>query len=198
VLPPLLAAISGSGDVIGFLGFHEFFLSNMTGNIVVLVGSAVTRHAVPGPGMMTVERVLSLPVFIAGVLAAKFAAARCDALRLLLGAEAVLLVVATWMAPAPWAPLLGVLAMGVQGGVGQVALPGEPSTVVMTTNVTQFVLTFNPRSGEDLAGFIAGCAVGAAAELVVGPRALGVTAVLAMVALGIGMVAPRKGPLPPT
>lgn len=190
--------MSGSGDVIGFLGFHEFFLSNMTGNIVVLVASAVTRHPVPGPGMMTVERVLSLPVFIVGVLVAKFAAARCDALRLLLGGEALLLVVATLMAPAHWAPLFAVLAMGVQGGVGQLALPGEPSTVVMTTNVTEFVLTFNPRSGEDLAGFIIGCAVGAVAESMVGPRALGVTAVLAVIALGVGMVAPRKGPLPLT
>lgn len=198
VLPPLLAAIAGSADVIGFLGFHEFFFSNMTGNIVVLVARLVTRHAVPAPGMMTFARAWSLPVFIVGILWAKFLASRCEALRWLLGMEVALLATATVLAPGQVAGLLGVLAMGVQSGIGQLALPGKPSTVVMTTNLTQFVLNFNLLSGEDLGGFIVGCALGAAGTMLFGARALGVTTVLAAVALGIGMVAPRKAPLPIT
>jgi uncharacterized membrane protein YoaK (UPF0700 family) len=101
--------------------------------------------------------------------------------------------------------MLAVAAMATQSALVKLALPGAPSTAVMTTNITQLTVdlaTLAWRRGEpdDLAkarrragvtfpcvvGFVAGCAAGTALEVHCGLWALALPVVLAAAAVGLG------------
>src|SRR6185369_10722365 len=67
-----LSVIAGSVDVIGFLGLGALFIAHITGNLVVLAARTVAgEHASPA-------HLLSVPVFIIVLFAARFLAAALD------------------------------------------------------------------------------------------------------------------------
>jgi hypothetical protein len=101
--------------------------------------------------------------------------------------------------------MLAVAAMATQNALVKLALPGAPSTAVMTTNTTQLTvdlatLAWGRGKPDDLArarrgaratfpcvvGFVAGCAAGAALEVHCGLWALALPVVLAAAAVPLG------------
>ena len=101
--------------------------------------------------------------------------------------------------------MLGVTAMATQNALIKLALPGFPSTAVMTTNVTQLAvdLALLVRSKSEpekishaqhrarmtsvsVTGFIVGCAAGGFLELHFGLRALVLPIVLAAIVIPLG------------
>src|SRR5260370_34487012 len=101
------------------------------------------------------------------------------------------------------AAMLGVSAMAIQNALVQLSLKDAPSTAVMTTNLTRFVLDLgevwlgtNPhghakamaraqRTGVAIAGFVVGAAPGAWCQMHVGLWSLTVPTGLALAALVI-------------
>jgi uncharacterized membrane protein YoaK (UPF0700 family) len=106
------------------------------------------------------------------------------------------------------AGMFGVAAMAVQNALVQISLKDSPTTAVMTTNVTHFILAL----GEVLAGrdqaeiararhsamrtlpVIVGCAIGATSEAAAGLWSLVLPTGLALLALALGL--PRLRHLP--
>lgn len=192
----LLAFVAGAVDTTTFLSLSGLFAAHVTGNFVLLAATLVGHpHGVW-------SKVASVPVFILGVWLASFAADALqqrgrDVRRPLLAAELALLLVALGMAAAfgPFADadqplpmllaMILVTAMAIQNALGPLTTPGEPSTAVMTTNVTRlFVNLAALMTREDLdrdtrrtmrqqavriaghcTSFLLGCAAGAAAHL---------------------------------
>ena len=112
----LLAFNGGFVDAAGFLGLQGLFVAHVTGNFVTLGAALVLGgHGIYG-------KILALPVFALAVAMARLAggalrARNAPALRVLLGAEAVLLFVFFALAvtfgpfpirirPPPWSPAL--------------------------------------------------------------------------------------------
>jgi len=213
VLPAVLSTTAGAVDVIGFLALGGLFTAHITGNLVVLAAHYVTG------GFSEIGPLLAGPVFIL-VLGAVTAAAvwfektRCGSRRALLFLQAALLAgclgVGVGFGPfadpdgpiAVLAGMLGVAAMATQNALVRLALPGSPSTAVMTTNITQFTVDLatvvrgvtgpeeltraRHRAGvtfRSMVGFLAGCASGAVLEIHVGLWALALPVVLATLAL---------------
>src|SRR5260370_17818251 len=186
----VLGGIAGSVDVIGFLGLGALFIAHITGNLVILAaGIAAGEHA-------SVAHLLSVPVFIVALFAARLLAATFDrfaiaTLRPLLllqflflaGFLAVAIEVGSSADPSAavmiFAAMLGVSAMAVQNVLVHVSLQQPPSTAVMTTNLTRFVVDLGEawlrrdpgrrakdaararRTGKVIAGFIVGGWLGA-------------------------------------
>jgi uncharacterized membrane protein YoaK (UPF0700 family) len=188
----VLSLVAGSLDAITF-GFDGLFRAQITGNLVVLAARIVSDQAAP------VAHLISVPVFVAGLAVTRGLGAACAAAGIaMLGPLLVLQLLllcgalAVTIAQAPADPrsaamviagMLCVAAMAVQNALVQLTLDRGPSTAVMTTNTTRFVVGLGDngragvsasaeRSGCILAGFIAGCALGAACHVVVGPRAI--------------------------
>ena len=149
ILAAILGTTAGATDVIGFLGLGGLFTAHITGNLVVL-----TAHYVSG-GFSQVGPILSVPVFIAvlGIVTVFFAnksvrATRRTLLILQMGLLAAFLTLAVTLGPftnpetgtAVFAGMLGVAAMTTQNALVRLALPGFPSTAVMTTNTTQLAV----------------------------------------------------------
>jgi uncharacterized membrane protein YoaK (UPF0700 family) len=184
----VLSVIAGSVGVIGFLGFGALFIAHVTGNLVILAARAAAGEHAPA------AHLLSVPVFIIALVAARLLAARLDrsgiaTLRPLLLLQFMLLsgllaiCVGVGSPADPNAAIMivaaGVSAMAVQNALVQISLKDAPSTAVMTTNVTRFVLDLgevmlgrNPggrtkaavrarRTGVAIAGFVAGSGLGA-------------------------------------
>jgi uncharacterized membrane protein YoaK (UPF0700 family) len=101
--------------------------------------------------------------------------------------------------------MLGVAAMATQNALVRLVLTGVPSTAVMTTNITQLAIDLAALAGgrgdaDDLdrerrragltslcvAGFVAGCAAGAALEFRCGLWALALPVILAVLAVPLG------------
>lgn len=215
LLPAALSTTAGAVDVIGFLALGGLFTAHITGNVVVVAAHYVTgRFGEVGP-------LLAVPVFVAvlGVVtltAMAFEKAGYGSRRGLLILQAVLLAGCLGLAARfgpfadadrPMAVLVGMLAvaaMATQNALVKLALPGTPSTAVMTTNTTQLtidlaMLARGVGKPEDLAkarhragmtfpaviGFVVGCAAGAALEVHFGLRALALPVVLAVLAIPI-------------
>jgi uncharacterized membrane protein YoaK (UPF0700 family) len=205
----LLAFVAGAVDTTTFLSLSGLFAAHVTGNFVLLAATLVVGHP---RGVWS--KVASVPVFILGVSLASFAADALqqrgrDVRRPLLAAELALLLVALGMAvvfapfadadePIPMAlAMILVAAMAIQNALGPLAAPGEPTTTVMTTNVTRlFVdlaalmtrtdLDSDTRTtmrrqvvhiAEHCTAFLFGCAAGAAAHLFIDVWALAVPVV---------------------
>jgi len=189
-LPPLLSVIAGMVDVIGYLNLG-LFTAHVTGNLVVIAALLVRA----GPPNLVL--ILAVPAFIVAVVAvwliAKASNRRGPALArplllvhfLLLSCVLIFSVIQDPAANprglmAGIAAMIAVSAMACQFALLRLAVPGAPSTAVMTGNLTNTVLALldtlsrsQPLTeGADerlkkvlklLIGFFAGCVAGAAA-----------------------------------
>ncbi len=218
LLPFVLSTTAGAVDIIGFLALGGLFTAHITGNVVVVAAHYVTR------GYSQIGILLAVPVFITvlGVVtlvARAVETAGYKPRQMLLLLQVVLLAGCLGLgagfgpfvdADCPMALLvgmLGVAAMATQNALVKFALPGVPSTAVMTTNITQLAIdiaTLVGRRGEpdDLAearrratltfscvvGFVAGCAAGAVLEVHFGLWALALPVVLATLSVPLGQL----------
>jgi uncharacterized membrane protein YoaK (UPF0700 family) len=216
LLPVVLSTTAGAVDVIGFLALGGLLTAHITGNVVV-----VAVHYVTG-GFSEVGPLLAVPVFVAvlGIITlASVAAEKAGhrSRRALLALQAVLLAGGLGLGVAfgpfadaerPMAVLVGMLAvaaMATQNALVKLALPGAPTTAVMTTNITQLTvdlvtLAWGRGKPNDIAmarrraaatfpcvvGFMVGCAAGAVLEVHFGLGALALPVVLAALAVPLG------------
>jgi uncharacterized membrane protein YoaK (UPF0700 family) len=212
LLPALLSGVAGMVDVIGFLSLG-LFTAHVTGNLVVIAALLVRA------GPPNAAQVLAVPVFMAAVAAvwliAKASGRRGHALaRLLLLVHFLLLagvlVFSVISDPAVnphglmagIAAMIAVSAMGCQFALLRLAVPGAPSTAVMTGNLTSGVLSLldtlsrsEPlidgarehlrKTVELVVGFCSGCVVGAAALSWLGPWAWSLPLALAGLAMAL-------------
>src|SRR5262249_35544876 len=208
-LPVLLSTVAGSVDVIGFLSFG-LFTAHITGNLVVIAAVLVRSGPVnPAP-------VLAVPVFAVEVgavwLIAKAWGRRGPALaRPLLLIQFLMLVCVLTLSVvfnpaanrhgfiAAIVAMIAVAAMACQFALLRLAVPGAPSTAVMTGNLTNAMLSLldhlskRPliggademlkKSVKDIVGFCAGCVAGALAVSLLGPWAWSIPVALAGVAV---------------
>jgi uncharacterized membrane protein YoaK (UPF0700 family) len=216
LLPFVLSTTAGAVDVIGFLALGGLFTAHITGNVVILaVHYVIGCFGEVGP-------LLAVPVYVAvlGVVTlASVAVERAGygSRRPLLVLHAALLAGYLGLgvgfgpfadADCPMAVFVGMLAvaaMATQSALVRFALPGSPSTAVMTTNITQLTVDLTTlargrgepddrararrRAGVTFAcvvGFVAGCAAGAVLEVHLGLRALVLPVVLAVAAVPLG------------
>jgi uncharacterized membrane protein YoaK (UPF0700 family) len=222
LLPTMLSVIAGSVDAIGFLGLGGLFTAHVTGNLVMLTAHFVSGDEAP------VAPMLAVPVFMAAlglarVLVACLARIGIASLQPLLVVQFLLLVgflVFSVSAAPPIDPnaaraiiagMLGVSAMAVQNALVQISLKGVPSTAVMTTNITHFMLDVGgvmlgrdqaevakargraKHTGPVIVGFAVGCGVGAACESVFGLWSLVLPTSLALVVLRMAPAAELDG-----
>ena len=209
MLPSVLSMIAGSADVIGFLGLGGLFIAHITGNLIL-----IAAHIVSGTGVKPAH-LLSVPVFIAvlgltRLLVARLEAAGRASLRPLLLLQLFLLTgfLAFGVAAGPnvskimtiIAGMLGVSAMAVQNAMVVMSLKDSPSTAVMTTNITRFVMDVGEvLLGNDpdkvtearlrawhtfpaIIGFSCGAGLGAACFVVAGLWSLMLPTTLALIA----------------
>jgi uncharacterized membrane protein YoaK (UPF0700 family) len=218
MLPSMLSMIAGSVDVISFLGLGGLFAAHITGNLILIAAHIVSGTAV-NPAQL-----LSVPVFIAvlGVtrlLVAGLEAVGFASLRPLLLLQLLLLTgfLAFCVAVGPsvsangvlaiLAGMLGVSAMAVQNAMVVMSLKDSPSTAVMTTNLTRFVMDVGEvlfRNAPDkvmeasrrarhtfpaIIGFAGGAGLGAWCFVVAGLWSLMLPTTLALLALAISLAA---------
>jgi uncharacterized membrane protein YoaK (UPF0700 family) len=214
LLPTVLSIIAGSVDAIGFLGLGGLFAAHVTGNLVILAAHLV------GGGETLVAAMLSVPVFVAALGLTRLLAGALErigfaSLRPLLLLQFLLLVGFLGLcisagpridADAPIAVLagmLGVSAMAVQNALVQISLKGAPSTAVMTTNITRFMMDVGDvmfgrrpadvakardramRTWPTIVGFAVGCGLGATCEAAIGLKSLALPAGLALLAVAM-------------
>jgi uncharacterized membrane protein YoaK (UPF0700 family) len=214
LLPTVLSIIAGSVDAIGFLGLGGLLTAHVTGNLVILAA-----HLVSG-GEKSVAPMLSVPVFMVALGVTRLLVGGLErigsaSLRPLLLLQLLLLVgflvlcVSAGPRIDPDAPIavlagmLGVSAMAVQNALVQISLKGAPSTAVMTTNITRFMMDIGNvmlgrrpadvakardramRTWPAIVGFAIGCGVGATCEAAIGLRSLALPAGLALLAVAM-------------
>jgi uncharacterized membrane protein YoaK (UPF0700 family) len=222
LLPFVLSVTAGSVDVISFLGLGGLFTAHITGNLVILAA-----HLVDG-GTAAMAPMLSVPAFIAALgltrlLAAGLETMRIASLRPLLALQVMLLsgmLLVCVTAGSEIDPngcntiiagMLGVAAMAVQNALVQISLRGLPTTAVMTSNITRFVMDIGTvifsRDPRDVAtarnraqhtwpaivGFAVGCALGAACQAAVGLLSLALPASTALIAFALGFSIQHDG-----
>jgi uncharacterized membrane protein YoaK (UPF0700 family) len=210
-LPFVLSLVAGSTDIIGFLGLNGLFTAHITGNIVVLAAKVVAGN----PAVLSY--ILSVPVFMAvlfltRLLASGLERAGISTLRPLLLLQLIFLAgfLVFCVTAGPWsdadailaiiAGMCGVAAMAVQNALVQISLTHSPTTAVMTTNVTHFMLDLGKARGRAMrtlpaiAGFTVGCGLGAACEAAVGLWSLALPTGLALLALAWTSVASATRP----
>jgi uncharacterized membrane protein YoaK (UPF0700 family) len=219
-LPLLLSFIAGRVDVIGFLCLGGLLTAHITGNLVILAAHVVAGGEASLSLIISVP-VFILALATTRVVVAGLERARIALLQSLLLMQLALLcafvgisVVAGRDAD-PSAPsmilagMFGVSATVVQNVLVRVALTGAPPTAVLTTNIT--LLTTDVGEillGRDtdrrikasgrarhtwpaIAGFVLGCALGAACEVAFGLRSLVVPTGVALVTFALSF-APRS------
>jgi uncharacterized membrane protein YoaK (UPF0700 family) len=220
-LPFVLSLIAGSTDIIGFLGLNGLFTSHITGNLVVLAA-----HMVAGDPTIF-SYVLSVPVFmlvlfLTRVLAGGLEQIGVSTLRPLLLLQLFFLAafISVCLVAGPWrdanailavsAGMFGVAAMAVQNALVQISLTNTPTTAVMTTNVTHFMLDLGEALvGRDdakvararahamhtlpvIVGFTIGCVFGATFEAAAGLWSLTLPTGLAVLAFAMGFGERRR------
>ena len=210
----VLSVIAGATDTIGFLGLGGLFTAHVTGNLVILAA-----HLVSGISAQ-VAVILSVPVFMLMLVLTRLFAAGCEAIGLaplkpLLLLQLLLLAgfLVLGMAAGPHVDPNAAIAIlaGMFGTLGDggserascsFALPGAPTTAVMTSNVApghveDIGTLVVARSPVELAGsrqraerlpgrrssaLLPGCGLGAACEAMFGLRSLAVPTGLALLA----------------
>ena len=211
-LPPVLSAVAGMVDVIGFIKL-KLFTAHVTGNLVVIAALLVRG----GPPILA--QVLAVPVFIlavAGVwILSKRLNKRGPALaRPLLSVQflllACVLIVTLVFHPAAdprgltagVTAMIAVSAMACQFALLRLAVPGAPSTAVMTGNLTKTTLalldTLSGRvpvkkearvqlkkTAQLVLGFFGGCLFGAAGVSWLGEWAWALPVLLAGIAVAV-------------
>jgi uncharacterized membrane protein YoaK (UPF0700 family) len=214
LLPGILGMTAGAVDVIGFLALGGLFTAHITGNLVILAAHYITGS------FGEIAPLLSVPVFVVvlGVITVMFI--RKPILftrRALLVIQAALLAsflsLCIWFGPfadpnssmAVFVGMLGVAAMATQNAVVRLALPGHPTTAVMSTNAAQLAVDlamlarclFQPinvseiRSRADatflaVLGFVVGVVAGAILEIHFGLWSLTFPSLLAVLAIPLG------------
>jgi uncharacterized membrane protein YoaK (UPF0700 family) len=193
LLPFVLSIIAGTVDVIGFLGLGGLFTAHITGNLVVLAARLVAHDQAPLAYLIAVP-VFMVVLALTRLLVAGLERIRIGSLIPLLLLQFLLLsaFLAVGVVAGPgsdlntasmiFAGMLGVSAMAVQNALVRVSLKGAPSTAVITTNITVFTMDVaeallrrttsgaavaRGRAGHiwpAIAGFLFGCALGAACE----------------------------------
>ena len=221
-LPVVLSVIAGSTDIIGFLGLSGLFTAHITGNLVVLAALVVAGQPT------IISYILSVPVFMLVLLLTRLLAGGLERagrdtlgplLLLQLLSLAVFLLLCTiagpWINPnaatAVIAGMFGVAAMAVQNALVQISLKNTPTTAVMTTNVTHFMLDLGgvlvandpaevakarSRAMHTLpviVGFAIGGGLGAACQAAAGLWSLALPTGLALLAFAMGRA--EKQPL---
>ena len=209
-LPFVLSLIAGSTDTISFLGLIGLFTAHITGNVIILAAHLITGDPA------VVSYILAVPIFMLVLLLTSLFANDLErsgvaTLRLLLLLQLLFLVGFLALsviyranvdpALAVVTGMTGVAAMAVQTALVQVSLKGTPSTGVMTTNVTQFIVALAEVLARCevstvekararmfhimpvIGGFVLGCALGAASEELWGLRSLGLPTALALLAV---------------
>src|SRR2546428_6136431 len=212
-LPSLLSVIAGMVDLVGFFTLGNIFTGHITGNLVVIAAVLVRG------GRLNLAQALAIPVFIL-VVAAIWLLARASGRRgpglarlllliqfLLLAGVLIFSVIHNPAANphglmAGAAAMMAVSAMACQFALLRLAVPGAPSTAVMTGNLTNTVLALldtrsrsqplmegaNERlktTGMLVLAFFVGCVAVAAAVLVLGEWAWSLPVVLAGAAVAI-------------
>ena len=213
-LPFVLSLIAGSTDTIGFLGLNGLFTAHITGNLAVLAA-----HIVAGDPTIF-SYILSVPVFmimlfLTRLLAGGLEQAGVSTLRPLLQLFFLAVFLSLCVVAGPWpdanavlavtAGMFGVAAMAVQNALVQISLTNTPTTAVMTTNVTHFMLDLGEALvGRDhakvaqararamhtlpvIVGFTIGCVCGAAFEAAAGLWSLALPTGLALLAFAVGL-----------
>ncbi len=218
----VLSLTAGCTDVIGFLGLNGLFTAHITGNLVVLAAHIVAGDPAIFSYILSVP-VFMLVLFLTRLFAGALERAGLDTLGPLLLLQllslAVFLVLCVTAGPrldptaatVVFAGMFGVVAMAVQNALVQISLKGVPSTAVMTTNVTHFMLDLGGvLVGGDpaeiakarsramhtlpvIVGFTVGCGLGAAGEAAVGLWSLALPTGLALLALAIGFAVEPEG-----
>ena len=203
--------IAGAVDVIGFLALGGLFTAHITGNLVILAAHYITG------GFGEIAPLLSAPVFVVvlGVITVMVIRKTIPFIRrALLVIQALLLasflVFGVWFGPfadpnsrmAVFVGMLGVAAMATQNAVVKLALPGHPTTAVMSMNAAQLAIDlamlarclFKPinvseiRSRADVTtlavlGFVLGVVAGAILEIHFGLWSLILPSLLAGLAI---------------
>ncbi len=215
LLPTVLSLIAGSCDSIGFIGLG-FFTAHVTGNLVILAARLVAGEST------SIVHVVSVPVFIAALALTRVLAGGLErlgiaSLRPLLWLQFLLLagffVLCITAGPrvdpnagqTVLAGMLGVCAMAVQNALVQISVRGAPSTAVMTTNITRFVMDLGTvlmdrncdrateaakrakQTALAIVGFAAGCGLAAWCEVLAGLWSLAMPVALALAALAISL-----------
>jgi len=215
-LPFVLSVIAGATDLIGFLGLNGLFTAHITGNLVVLAA-----HFVAGEPTIF-SYILSVPVFMLVLLLTRLLAggieragretlgpiapaAIADARRLSRALRRCRPLDRAKRRDRGIAGMFGVAAMAVQNALVQISLRNTPTTAVMTTNVTHFMLDLGGMLvGRDqteaakarsramhtlpvIIGFAIGCGLGAACEAAEGLWSLALPTGLALLAYAMGL-----------
>ncbi len=218
LLPTVLSLIAGSVDAIGFVGLGGLFTAHVTGNLVILAAHVVAGEEA-SVAIMASVLVFIIALGMTKLLAAGLERVRVAALRPLLLLQFLFLfgflVLCVAAGPridpnaasAIVAGMLGVSAMAAQNGLVQVSLKGSPTTAVMTTNITRFMMDLGEallgREPADVAkarsrakrtwpaifGFAVGCGLGAACEAALGLWSPALPACLALLAFAMGFAA---------
>jgi uncharacterized membrane protein YoaK (UPF0700 family) len=216
-----LSLIAGSTDIIGFLGLNGLFTSHITGNLVVLAA-----HIVAGDPTIF-SYVLSVPVFMLVLFLTRVLAGSLEQIGvstllplLLLQLFFLAAFLSVCLVAGPWrdanailavsAGMFGVAAMAVQNALVQISLTNTPTTAVMTTNVTHFMLDLGEALvGRDdakvararahamhtlpvIVGFTIGCVFGATFEAAAGLWSLTLPTGLAVLAFAMGFGERRR------
>ena len=211
LLPAVLGMTAGAVDVTGFLALGGLFTAHITGNIVILAAHYVTGN------FGEIAPLLSAPVFVIvlGVITVMFVRKPVPFIRrALLVIQALLLAsfLGFGISFGPFANpnssmavfvgMLGVAAMATQNAVVRLALPGHPTTAVMSTNAAQLAVDlamlarclFQPikvkeiRTRADVTtlavlGFVVGVVAGAILEIHFGLWSLTFPSLLAVLAI---------------
>jgi len=218
LLPFVLSMIAGSADVIGFLGLGGLLTAHITGNLVLLVARIVASEPVPLSYLIAVP-VFVIALGMTRLLVAVLERLGITSLLPLLLLQFLLLCLslAFCLSAGPrvdpntasmiFAGMLSVSAMAAQNALVRISIRGAPSTAVMTTNITVFSIDVGDIwLGKDakrtalararakhtwpaIAGFVIGCAFGAACEPAFGLRSLALPTGLALLASLLGLVA---------
>jgi uncharacterized membrane protein YoaK (UPF0700 family) len=220
-LPFVLSLIAGSTDIIGFLGLNGLFTSHITGNLVVLAAHIVAGDPTIFSYILSVP-VFMLVLFLTRVLAGGLEQIGVSTLRPLLLLQLFFLAafLSVCLVAGPWrdanailavsAGMFGVAAMAVQNALVQISLTNTPTTAVMTTNVTHFMLDLGEALvGRDdakvararahamhtlpvIVGFTIGCVFGATFEAAAGLWSLTLPTGLAVLAFAMGFGERRR------
>ena len=217
-----LGFTAGYVDTVGFIALFGLFTAHVTGNLVILAA-----HVVSG-GEAPVAPMLSVPVFMVALGLTRLLVGALERIGfaslwpllllqflLLAGFLGLCISAGPHIDPgatrAIFAGMVGVSAMAVQNALVQISLKGAPSTAVMTTNITRFMMDVGEvifgREPVDIAkarsramhtwpaivGFAVGCGLGAACEAAIGLRSLALPTGLALLAFAMGLAANRDG-----
>ena len=221
LLPFVLSMIAGSTDVIGFLGLGGLLTAHITGNLVILVARLVANDPVPLSYLIAVPVfviVLGMTRLLVAVLEQLGSASLLPLLLLqfllLCLSLAIGLSAGSHVDPNTastiFAGMLAVSEMAVQNALVRISIREAPSTAVMTTNITVFSIDVGEIwLGKDakrtalararakhawpaIAGFVIGCALGAACEPAFGLQSLTLPTGFALLAFVLGLVASLK------